>query len=101
MGCGGSKPDEGSASGGAVGSESVDMSVDKTKEKRMSMTKRRAAVRCASGSLERTPRIARRPPRVPPRSITAARTTADELCMPEAVAVPLRSLRWVMLTPSC
>ena len=44
MGCGGSKPEE---AGGAVAKpEEVDLSPVK-KEKRMSMTKRRVAVRCA------------------------------------------------------
>ena len=44
MGCAGSKPEE---AGGAVAKpEEVDLSPVK-KEKRMSMTKRRVAVRCA------------------------------------------------------
>ena len=65
MGCGGSKPEESGGGGDAIGTEQVDLSVNK--EKRMSMTKRRVAVRCVAfarprGRPGRNPRPHPRPP---------------------------------------
>ena len=47
MGCGGSKPEEG-GDDGTIKTQDIDMKPDNTKQKRKSMTQRRAAVRYAT-----------------------------------------------------